>query len=146
MEKTNVLSPKFVKSIPEKLEVGVLYVSIEYATTIHKCCCGCGTEVVTPLTPTDWRLIFDGDSVSLYPSIGNWSFPCRSHYWIENNKVIWSWKWTQQEIDEGRTLDAMVKQKYYSQVDFGTEEDNEQDQNQSQPKQDFFQRLMTWLF
>jgi len=34
--------------------------------------------VVTPLSPTGWSLIFDGETVSLYPSIGNWNFPCRS--------------------------------------------------------------------
>jgi hypothetical protein len=48
-----------------------------------KCCCGCGHEVVTPFSPTDWKLTFDCVSVSLYPSIGNWSPPCRAHYFIE---------------------------------------------------------------
>src|SRR5712692_8520000 len=27
--------------------------SMAYATVAHKCCCGYGKEVVTPLTPTD---------------------------------------------------------------------------------------------
>jgi Family of unknown function (DUF6527) len=81
---------KFVKSVPETLEQGVLYVSVEYATAIHKCCCGCGNEVVTPLSPKDWKLTFDGETVSLYPSIGNWNFGCRSHYWITKNRVEWA--------------------------------------------------------
>jgi hypothetical protein len=84
---------KFVEIIPDELEEGVLYITIEYCTAIHKCVCGCGNEVVTPLSPKDWRLTFDGKSVSLYPSIGNWGFECQSHYWIKNNNVLFVEKW-----------------------------------------------------
>ncbi len=80
---------KFVEFIPDELEDGILYISIIYATVLHKCGCGCGNEVVTPLSPSDWQLTFDGEAISLFPSIGNWSFPCRSHYWIRKNKVVW---------------------------------------------------------
>jgi len=93
---------KFVKSVPETLEDGVLYVSVEYATVIHKCYCGCGLEVVTPLSPKDWKLTFDGETISLHPSIGNWSFPCQSHYWIRNNRVEWAAKWDRGQIDTVR--------------------------------------------
>ena len=58
----------FVKHVPERLKEGILYVSMEYATVVHSCLCGCGNEVVTPLSPTDWQLGFDGASVSLRPS------------------------------------------------------------------------------
>ncbi|WP_417924835.1 DUF6527 family protein [Collimonas pratensis] len=27
----------------------------------------------------DWSLTYDGKTVSLDPSIGNWSLPCRAH-------------------------------------------------------------------
>ena len=90
-----------------------MYVSIQYETAIHKCCCGCGNEVVTPFSPTDWKLIFDGVSVSLYPSIGNWNFPCKSHYWITNNNIIWAKKWTKKQINKGRDIDQHNKQNYY---------------------------------
>lgn len=82
-----IMKPKFLDVIPDYLEDDVLYISIQYKTAVHKCACGCGNEVVTPLTPNDWRLIFDGRTVTLRPSIGNWSFECRSHYWITNNVV-----------------------------------------------------------
>ena len=59
-----ILTHRFVKTVPEILEDGVIYVSMDYATAIHKCCCGCGNEVVTPFSPTDWRLMFDGKSVT----------------------------------------------------------------------------------
>jgi hypothetical protein len=78
---------EFVEQIPERLNDGVLYVSMSFGTVVHKCACGCGSEVVTPLSPTDWKLTFDGESISLHPSIGNWSFACRSHYWITNGQV-----------------------------------------------------------
>ena len=53
MTKVERLGHEFVEGIPERLEEGVLYVSILYATAMHLCACGCGREVVTPLTPTD---------------------------------------------------------------------------------------------
>ena len=84
------LRHEFVTYIPDTLEDGVLYVSIRYATVVHRCCCGCGNEVVTPLDPSDWEMMFDGKSISLSPSIGNWSLACQSHYWISRNKVRWA--------------------------------------------------------
>ena len=114
MTKVSVLTHQFVEFIPDKLEERKLYVSIEYATVAHKCCCGCGEEVVTPLSPTDWKLIFDGKTVSLDPSIGNWSFPCKSHYWIRNNRAKWAPQWSQGEIDRGRACDRYAKKRYFA--------------------------------
>lgn len=105
----NSIKHEFVEFIPEQIEERVLYVSIEYATAVHKCFCGCGMKVVTPFDPTDWKITFDGVTVSLYPSIGNWEFPCQSHYWIENNKIRWAKKWTKKQIAEGRALDRQRK-------------------------------------
>jgi hypothetical protein len=88
-----MLQHKFVELIPDVIEDDVLYISIPYCTAIHKCACGCGKEVVTPFSPDDWRLTFDGQTVSLYPSIGNWNFDCQSHYWIRNSKTVHIGKW-----------------------------------------------------
>jgi hypothetical protein len=77
----------FVEFIPKELEERVLYVSVQYSTAVHKCFCGCGQKVVTPLSPAQWQLTFDGETVSLAPSIGNWSFRCESHYWITQGQV-----------------------------------------------------------
>jgi hypothetical protein len=111
---------QFVESVPQTIDDGVLYVSIKYATAVHKCCCGCGIEVVTPLTPTDWELTFDGESVSLGPSIGNWSFPCQSHYWIIRNRVKWARRWTRREIEAGRSDDKSAKNEYFDSRADGT--------------------------
>jgi hypothetical protein len=103
------LRHEFVEFIPDQLEEGVLYVSIEHATAAHKCACGCRNEVFTPLSRTDWKLIFDGETVSLNPSIGNWSFDCQSHYWIEEGRVRWAPRWSRDKIEDGRELDRLAK-------------------------------------
>ena len=105
---------RFVEIIPDTIEDGVLYISLKYCTAIHKCVCGCGNEVVTPISPTDWKLIFDGKTVSLSPSIGNWSFNCQSHYWIKRNKIVYAREWDKEEIQFGRTNDEKRKAKYYN--------------------------------
>jgi hypothetical protein len=113
MKHIKTLTHEFVEHIPSDLDDGKIYVSMTFATAIHKCCCGCGQEVVTPISPTDWKLIFDGQSISLYPSIGNWSLPCRSHYWIERNMVKWAPQWSQKRINAGRDHDAFAKERYF---------------------------------
>lgn len=100
---------KFVEFIPDRLDAGCLFISIPYATVVHLCCCGCGEKVVTPLKPTDWSLVFDGETVSLDPSIGNWNYECESHYWIEHGRVVWARKWSRNEIERGRQKDRARK-------------------------------------
>ena len=107
------LRHEFVEYIPDVLEDGTIYISIAFATASHRCCCGCGKEIVTPLSPTDWKLIFDGESISLDPSIGNWSLPCQSHYWIRQNRVRWAERWTSDQIQAGRKYDAVAKKAHY---------------------------------
>lgn len=82
------MSPEFVEFMPNDIKKGVLYISMKYSLAIHSCACGCGEEVITPLDPSRWHLIYDGKTVSLKPSIGNWNFPCRSHYFITSNRVV----------------------------------------------------------
>jgi hypothetical protein len=105
---------EFVEFIPSAPQEGVVYVSISYATLVHLCCCGCGQEVVTPLAPTDWTLVFDGDSISLKPSIGNWGLPCRSHYWIIRNRVRWAKGWTDKKIAERRAEDRRGRAAFFA--------------------------------
>lgn len=95
--------PRFVKNAPAQLDDGVLYVSIDYSTALHLCACGCRSEVVTRLDPHGWSMTYDGVSISLYPSIGNWSFPCRSHYWIRpGGRVEWARTWSADEVRRAR--------------------------------------------
>lgn len=108
--KKDTISFVFVDAIPEVLEEHTLYVAMEFATAVHKCVCGCGQEVVTPLSTTDWKITYDGFSVSLWPSIGNWSFPCQSHYWIVRNEIRWEPQRSPKRIAAGRADDKSFKQ------------------------------------
>lgn len=112
--KHSVFTHEFVEAIPSELDHGRLYVSIRYRTATHLCACGCGTKVVTPIKPAKWHILYDGDAVSLWPSIGRWQAPCHSHYWIRANRVVWSDPWTEDEIAAGRKRDAHDLRRYYS--------------------------------
>lgn len=109
-----MLQHKFVEFIPEQLEDGILYISLTYCTAIHKCVCGCNNEVVTPFSPTDWKMVFDGETISLSPSIGNWNFDCKSHYWIRRNEIIFARKWSDEKIKEGNEKDVKLKKSFFS--------------------------------
>jgi hypothetical protein len=84
--KLHRLEPTFVTHVPRDLENGRLYVSMEYATAVHLCACGCGTKTVTPLSIDGWT--FNG-TVTLRPSVGNGQAPCRSHYLVNGDKIRW---------------------------------------------------------
>lgn len=102
-----------VRYMPKGLKPGVLYASEEFGIAIHLCACGCGTKVKTPLGPTEWSLKETRKGPSLYPSIGNWQLPCRSHYWISRGDVVWSGKWTAEEIVAGQLQEEERRRLYY---------------------------------
>lgn len=77
-----------VEFMPAKLEPGILYASQKYRTAAHLCACGCGEKVRTQLGPLGWRLTNGRTGPTLFPSIGNWQKPCRSHYIISNGRVL----------------------------------------------------------
>ena len=110
----HTVEPRFVKTVPRQLEPGVLYVSVDYGTVVHACCCGCGQEVVTPLTPTDWRMTYDGETVSLWPSVGSWNLPCQSHYVIDRNVVIEQGRWGRSRIEAEQRRDKAAKNAFFS--------------------------------
>jgi len=109
---------RFVDFIPDRIDEGVLYISLDYGTVIHKCACGCGNEVNTPLTPNDWKMIYNGDAISLKPSVGNWSFDCKSHYWITNNSVEWALMWDDTKIHRIRKVEDSEREEYYLSKNF----------------------------
>lgn len=90
LDRLKHMQPEFVDFIPDHLEAGKLYISRRYATAIHLCACGCGNETVTPIKPDGWQLAEADTTVSLTPSIGNFNFPCKSHYFITENNVVWA--------------------------------------------------------
>lgn len=113
--KSRELNHKFVEVMPAKIEELTLYIAMDFATAVHKCCCGCGVDVVTPFSPTDWNITYDGVSVSLSPSIGNWSFKCQSHYWISRSTIKWADHWMPEQIIACRAADRRAKGVFYEQ-------------------------------
>lgn len=116
MRRATTLAHVFVEHIPAILADATLYVSLPFATVVHRCVCGCATEIVTPLTPTDWELTFDGETISLSPSIGNWHIPCQSHYWIDRSRVRWARAMSRGLIQAGREADRARKAAFYARV------------------------------
>ena len=143
------LNHKFVEYIPNEIKDGAIYISIAFATVVHKCCCGCGEEVVTPLSPTDWKLIFDGQTISLDPSIGNWNLDCQSHYLIKRGIVTWAPQWSQDKINAGRHHDSLVKARYFGNVNASAAPDKVsiiRKTGAEKPKESFWQKLKKWVF
>lgn len=116
MNRVSELAFVFVEVIPQPIPPGTLCISTKYATAIHLCACGCGQEVVTPLSRADWTLLFNG-TVSLDPSIGNWSFACQSHYWVTDNHIVWAPKWSRERIDSNRRIDGRRRQQHDGRVE-----------------------------
>ena len=142
------LQHKFVDFIPDKIEEGILYISIDYGAVIHKCACGCGSEVNTPLNPTAWKMIYNGETISLKPSVGNWSFECKSHYWITHNKIEWSLKWSDEKIREVRAVEDFEREEYYLNKESENLENNSSDSvdlpNSKPKKKSWYQKLIFW--
>jgi len=143
----DVLEHRFVKNIPDQLEPGVLYISMEYGMVSHSCACGCGEEVTTPLTPTDWHIVYDGEAITLNPSVGNWNLACRSHYVIRRGRVIEAGPWSEKQVAAERARDHATKARYYG-TDYVTREVVEAPKHDPVPVavEGRFERLKRWLF
>lgn len=89
--KTRVFEYQFVDLMPMNIEKGIFYISIPYKIAKHQCACGCGKIIDLIIDEDFWSITFHGNSISVYPSIGNWNIPCKSHYFIRKSKVVWSY-------------------------------------------------------
>ncbi len=86
------ITPEFVEFIPtegKELIPGIVYISMKHGMVVYRCPCGCGGLSEFMLDPIRFRLEYDGNSVTFYPSIGISYLECRSHYWIRNNRIEW---------------------------------------------------------
>lgn len=140
------LSPlrhEFVEHMPERLEDGVLYVSVPFRTVLHSCACGCGAEVVTPLGPAEWSFTYDGETISIAPSVGNWSLACRSHYVIDRSRVRWARNYSQTEVDEVRAGNRLRRQRYFARRQEETG-GTPRKSARHRPLRHFLRRLLPW--
>jgi hypothetical protein len=110
----NTIRLERVQYMPNELSPGILYVSERYAVAGHLCACGCGNKVVVPLGPTEWSFTERQGLPSLWPSIGNWQLPCRSHYVIAQGRVDWAGAWSDEQILSGRRAEEQRRQAYYA--------------------------------
>lgn len=145
MTRRTAVAHRFVDHIPEQLDDGVVYVSIPYATALHLCCCGCGNEVVTPFSPARWSLTFDGEAISLAPSIGNWSFSCQSHYWIDQGRVRWAARWTKERIAAGRVADQRSLDRKVADATLTVDLNWEVNHGESSVRRGIWARIRRWL-
>jgi hypothetical protein len=106
-----------VNYLPKELSQGILYVSKEYGVAGHLCACGCGVKVITPLGPAEWSYSERNGRPTLYPSIGNWQMPCRSHYFIADGQIQWASQWSDAQIAAGRSAEEQRRQAYYQSRD-----------------------------
>jgi len=112
-----VIRPQYVEQLPDQMEEGVLYICEEFDLTAHKCCCGCGEDVYNKISPAKWRLTrMPGGTVSLYPSVGNWKYACKSHYWISKNRVINAGPMSARAIKAVQQRDRQDRNRYIASV------------------------------
>lgn len=90
---------------PDQPEPGSFYYSEDFRSSLHLCACGCERRVVLPIKPAGWQMEVAGASVSLYPSVGNREFDCRSHYLIRDGSVIWLAGMSDREVTASRERD-----------------------------------------
>lgn len=133
-----------VESFPRPLAPGVLYVSYRFSCAAHACACGCGREVITPLSPVQWRLTRGLSGASLRPSIGNWSFPCRSHYWIKCGRVEWAAGMDEADIREGREANARLRDAYFRAENKGKEQPADV-HSEAPVRPRWHARLLAWI-
>jgi hypothetical protein len=146
--KTKTIRPEFVTQFPAVFEQGVLYVSEEFETAGHLCCCGCGERVITPLNPAKWRLSKDRGTVSLSPSIGNWNYACKSHYLITKNQVIEARRLDAGKIKAVQRRDRQDMDRYVAIVNTRTGKSPERTKKsptQIVPKESFISEFVTLL-
>lgn len=114
MERIKLLK---VHYLPKELEEGFLYVSEEFGVAGHLCPCGCKNKIITPLDKTEWSFKEIMNKPTLYPSIGNWQLPCKSHYWIIDGIIEWSYPWSEEQIIEGREAEEKKRKAHYDNLE-----------------------------
>jgi hypothetical protein len=78
------------------------------------------------------------------PSIGDWSFPCQSHYFITNDRIQWVRRWSSQEFAAGRASDRRAKQRIYDATRAATTGRNSGAERAKPPKR-WWRKLTMWF-
>lgn len=78
----------------QKQDDGVFYVVDNSPYIGYNCPCGCGRVVILPTKKHQdgydgWGFKEEDGKVTLSPSVYSTGFPCRSHYFIRENRIDW---------------------------------------------------------
>jgi hypothetical protein len=98
---------------PDAPEQGKFYYSEEFRTSLHLCACGCGERVVLPIKSAGWTMTTGRNGFSIFPSVGNREFQCRSHYLIREGRVDWLASMSDAAVIESRSADQQHMQRVY---------------------------------
>ena len=107
---------RFVDTIPAgKRTEGEILISIKYGIASLACPCGCGNAMDLPIEPHRWSIKWDGEHISMSPSISSSRTQCKSHYWITDNRILWAQpigEWSERRKDraEAKARRAAHKQ------------------------------------
>lgn len=138
MNRISHLEPKFVELMPKVFESGILYISTTYLLMLHLCACGCGEKVVLPIHPMQWHFTYNGDDVTVHPSIGNIGTTCNSHYWVINGDVEWSTDISAAEAARRRIRDQQEVSRYNDKPTLNN-------QSQHLSKKSLWERVMNFI-
>ena len=64
------------------------------------------------MNEAQWRVIKHDSTVSLWPSVGNWKYACRSHYWITESHIVIAPPMANSEITAVKQRDRRDKEVY----------------------------------
>jgi hypothetical protein len=112
MTRISMIRPEFVEFVPKGTRRRRLVRVDPVQHGVHKCACGCGNKVTLPISPAKWRYLWNDERISFWPSVGNHSFPCKSHYWIEQNQIEWTLTMSTGEIEKNRASDRAERRRY----------------------------------
>jgi hypothetical protein len=87
-------------------------------------------------------MTFDGEGVSLLPSIGNWTLKCRSHYVIDRGKVIEAGPGSDEQVEAERRRDRATKERFYGQSPSARSPIQEL---APAPNRSFWRRVRAWI-
>lgn len=79
---------RLVERIPNILQEGIVYHTEEFELAGLLCACGCGHRI-TLLVPDSHRVSDERGYATIWPSIGVFDAPCKSHYFINAGEIQW---------------------------------------------------------
>lgn len=91
------VTPEYTEHLPnvKDMEETVIYISLKYGVSGHRCLCGCGELTILPLNKREdseevknhgWNMTDTDGKLTFTPSVGNFSgeSPYHAHYIITN--------------------------------------------------------------